>query len=47
MTGWQGTAPTAASIASKRRWAATEQDNLSPIFLALVRERRYHPLRSR
>jgi hypothetical protein len=47
MTGWQGAAPTAEKVAKKRLWAATEQDKLSPIYLALVRERRYNPLRSR
>jgi hypothetical protein len=47
MTGWQGTAQTAADVIKKRRWAATEQDKLSPIYLALVRERRYNPLRQR
>jgi hypothetical protein len=48
VTGWQGSAPTAGSLAAKRPgWAATPQDKRSPIYLALVRERRYNPLASR
>jgi hypothetical protein len=47
MTGWQGTAPTAEQVAKKRLWAATEQDKQSPIYAALVRERRYNPLKIR
>jgi hypothetical protein len=47
MPGWQGSAPTAEKVAKKRLWAPTEQDKRSPIFAALVRELRYHPLKQR
>jgi hypothetical protein len=44
---WQGDAPTAEKVLKRKRWAATEQDDLSPIYRALCRERHYNPLAQR